>query len=97
MQSYFTSAKWSVFTGTDTGPVESLEGDLAPTPNLHLLGKRSTLPRHPITQKRKYEGHTPDPNLHQDLARVHALGHDPGPDANPEGTRSTCTLCDLSL
>lgn len=97
MESWFTIGKGAVFSGTDTGPVESREGDLAPAPNLHLHGKRSTPPRHPITPKKKYEERTPGPSLHQDLTPVHALARDPGPDANPEGTRSVCTVCRLSL
>lgn len=82
-------------TDTGRGLGESLEGDHAHAPNLHLHERASTQRRPPITPRKKCDVHTPHPapgpGPRQDHALVHVLGPDPGLGASQEDARRVPT------
>lgn len=83
------STLFFVFPDTGRGLAESPEEDPDHAPNPRPLQK--TLPRLPITPRKKCDKHVPPhapgPGPHQDPAPVRALAPDPGLDASQGGAR----------
>lgn len=83
------STLFFVFSDTGRGLAESLEEDPDHAPNPRP--RQKTLPRLPITLRKKCDKHVPPhapgPGPRQDPAPVRALAPDPGLDASQGGAR----------